>query len=109
MNDARYPWVILVPRRAGLVEIGDLDAAERAALMEEITRVAGVLGALAGGREDQLRRARQHRCQLHAHASAVAAATPRGRVRYGRGAAVPYEAPALRARLSQLAEALTVA
>jgi diadenosine tetraphosphate (Ap4A) HIT family hydrolase len=24
MNDARYPWLILVPRRAGLVETADL-------------------------------------------------------------------------------------
>ena len=24
MNDARYPWLVLVPRRAGAVEIMDL-------------------------------------------------------------------------------------
>jgi len=35
MNDARFPWLILVPRRAGLVEIHDLGGAERAVLIEE--------------------------------------------------------------------------
>jgi len=36
MLDARYPWLILVPRRADMREISDLDAADRAALIEEI-------------------------------------------------------------------------
>ncbi len=48
MNDARFEWIILVPRRAGLVEIIDLDARERAELMEEIAAVACVLQARAG-------------------------------------------------------------
>jgi diadenosine tetraphosphate (Ap4A) HIT family hydrolase len=48
MNDARYPWVILVPRRAGLVEIADLDKPERAQLIEEIARVSAALRALSG-------------------------------------------------------------
>jgi len=33
--DARYPWIVLVPRREGLVEIEELSAPERAVLMEE--------------------------------------------------------------------------
>jgi diadenosine tetraphosphate (Ap4A) HIT family hydrolase len=35
MNDTRYPWIVLVPRKAGAIEIEDLSAAERALLMEE--------------------------------------------------------------------------
>ena len=35
MDDRRYPWIVLIPRRAGLVEIEDLSAEERAVLMEE--------------------------------------------------------------------------
>jgi diadenosine tetraphosphate (Ap4A) HIT family hydrolase len=31
MNDARWPWLILVPWREGLVELTDLEASERAA------------------------------------------------------------------------------
>ncbi len=38
MNDARFPWLILVPRRAGLVELHDLKHAERLVLIEEIYR-----------------------------------------------------------------------
>jgi diadenosine tetraphosphate (Ap4A) HIT family hydrolase len=46
MNDARYPWLILVPRRAGLGEIADLDRAERALLIEEIALVSAALRTL---------------------------------------------------------------
>jgi len=40
MNDSRYPWLILVPRREGLREIHHLDAADRLLLWEESCRVA---------------------------------------------------------------------
>ncbi len=43
MNDANYPWLILVPRRAGAVEILDLSELEQAQLMGEIARSAHVL------------------------------------------------------------------
>lgn len=33
--DARYPWILLIPRRPGLREIEDLPAADRARLIEE--------------------------------------------------------------------------
>ena len=36
INDANYPWLLLVPRRAGAVEIIDLDEVEQAQLMTEI-------------------------------------------------------------------------
>ena len=42
-NDANFPWLILVPRRAGLVELIDLDENERLALMAEIARAASAL------------------------------------------------------------------
>ena len=47
MNDARWPWLILVPRRQGLVELTDLDAADRALLIEEAARAALFLKAYA--------------------------------------------------------------
>jgi diadenosine tetraphosphate (Ap4A) HIT family hydrolase len=43
MNDTNYPWLVLVPRQAGAVEIIDLDDAEQAQLMREIALTAGVL------------------------------------------------------------------
>jgi diadenosine tetraphosphate (Ap4A) HIT family hydrolase len=43
MNDANYPWLILVPRRAHLVELIDLDDAGQATLMVEVARAARAL------------------------------------------------------------------
>jgi diadenosine tetraphosphate (Ap4A) HIT family hydrolase len=40
MNDARWPWLILVPQRDGCVELMDLDPADRAQLIEEGARAA---------------------------------------------------------------------
>jgi diadenosine tetraphosphate (Ap4A) HIT family hydrolase len=43
MNDANYPWLLLVPRRANATEITDLVAADRAQLMQEIAQSADAL------------------------------------------------------------------
>jgi diadenosine tetraphosphate (Ap4A) HIT family hydrolase len=48
MNDARFAWLILVPRRAGLCEIHDMKHAERMVLIEEINRASTGLKALIG-------------------------------------------------------------
>ncbi len=37
-DDCAYPWLLLVPRRAGAIEIADLSKADRALLIEEIAR-----------------------------------------------------------------------
>ncbi|HZR62651.1 MAG TPA: HIT family protein [Xanthobacteraceae bacterium] len=42
MNDANFPWLILVPRRAGAGELFDLGA-EQAALADEIALVSRAL------------------------------------------------------------------
>lgn len=46
MEDARFPWLLLVPRQPDLVEIIDLDADARTVLMEEIARAAAALQAV---------------------------------------------------------------
>lgn len=46
MNDARYPWLVLVPRRADLVEITDLDTAAQATLWQEVNRASAALRML---------------------------------------------------------------
>lgn len=43
IKDANYPWLLLVPRRHGAVEIIDLTEVEQAQLMTEISRVARTL------------------------------------------------------------------
>ena len=48
INDANYPWLLLVPRRHHIVEIVDLDYIEQAQLMNEITQAARSLKAITG-------------------------------------------------------------
>ena len=48
INDATYPWLLLVPRRRDVIEIIDLNEVEQAQLMTEIARVAGALKDVVG-------------------------------------------------------------
>ena len=43
INDANWPWLLLVPRRVGACEIVDLDEVEQAQLMTEIARAGRTL------------------------------------------------------------------
>jgi diadenosine tetraphosphate (Ap4A) HIT family hydrolase len=43
MNDARYPWLILVPRRPSVSEIIDLSPDDRGRLMDEIALASTAL------------------------------------------------------------------
>ena len=43
MNDKRYPWLILVPRREGLRDFHDVAAADKATFLAEIDHVSEVL------------------------------------------------------------------
>jgi diadenosine tetraphosphate (Ap4A) HIT family hydrolase len=47
MNDARFPWLVLVPARDGLTELVDLAPADRATLMEEVAAASRALQAVA--------------------------------------------------------------
>lgn len=44
--DARWPWIVLIPRRAGLREIAELTREERAALIEEIVAAGEAVHAM---------------------------------------------------------------
>lgn len=44
--DARYPWIVLIPRLAGARELEDLSPQERAALTEEVVRVGSAVRAV---------------------------------------------------------------
>ncbi|GIZ11502.1 HIT domain-containing protein [Pseudomonas sp. NCCP-436] len=43
MNDARYPWFVLVPRREEVTEVFQLDAADQRQLWHETTLLAETL------------------------------------------------------------------
>ena len=48
MNDANYPWLVLVPRQAGIVEMIDLADDQQMQLMSEITLLGRVLKDVTG-------------------------------------------------------------
>lgn len=95
MNDSRFPWLILVPRREGLVEITDMTPFERRALFEEAALAADRLKLLTGAKKINLGALGNVVPQLHVHVVArfeADAAWP-GPV-WGAGAAIPYDDPA---------------
>ncbi len=103
MKDARFPWLILVPRRAGAEEILDLSPGDQARLWAEITQCAEILRAVATPLKLNIGALGNIVRQLHVHIVARNdgdAAWP-GPV-WGSGAVVPYEDRALSAFLAKL-------
>ena len=47
-DDARYPWLVLIPRLPGLTEVEQLSAADRARLIEESVAAGQAVRALGG-------------------------------------------------------------
>lgn len=45
-DDARYPWLVLIPRRPGLRELEDLSPTDRAQLLEEILYAGSAVRAV---------------------------------------------------------------
>ncbi|MFW5450671.1 MAG: HIT domain-containing protein [Methylophagaceae bacterium] len=67
MNDARYPWVILVPKRAALTEVFQLNIALQKQLMLESTFVAQQLSAMVGADKMNIASLGNVVSQLHIH------------------------------------------
>lgn len=107
-DDARFPWLILIPRREGLRELEDLDPAERARLMDEIVRAGDVvrmLGEAAGRPAQKLNVAALGNVTAQLHVHVVGRRSDDGHWPdpvWGRGAAVPYGAQALQAAASRI-------
>jgi diadenosine tetraphosphate (Ap4A) HIT family hydrolase len=109
MNDARWPWLILVPRREGLVELIDLDPADQSRLMDEAGRAARFLKSHARADKINLGALGNIVRQLHLHVVARVvgdAAWPRPV--WGRGEARPYDPAAARALIAAAREVLRV-
>lgn len=93
MDDARFPWLLLVPRRAGLAEIIDLDAADRALLFNEIVAVSEALKAVTGCHKLNVAALGNVVRQLHVHIIARFETDPAWpRPVWGVGERVAYEA-----------------
>ena len=110
MNDARYAWLVLVPRRAGLVEIADLADTDQALLWQEVNLAGRALRAVAPCDKLNLGALGNIVRQLHVHVVARCegdAAWP-GPV-WGHGRAQPHAEAALPERLAALRQALEAA
>lgn len=91
MDDANYPWLILVPRVADACELCDLSASQRRTVIEEIVAVETALKALF--RPDKLNVAALGNAvaQLHIHVIARYRSDPAWPLPvWGRAQARPY-------------------
>jgi diadenosine tetraphosphate (Ap4A) HIT family hydrolase len=109
MNDARWPWLILVPRREGLVELIDLDLAEQTQLIDEAGRAARFLKTHARADKINVGALGNIVRQLHLHVVARVVGDPAwpGPV-WGHGAATPYEDDVAQALIAAARERLPV-
>lgn len=67
MRDSQYPWFILVPRRANVQEIYQLDEADLALLYQESTRLGEGLMQLFAGHKLNVAALGNVVSQLHMH------------------------------------------
>ena len=67
MNDASYPWLILVPRKPEVTEVIDLDEREQTKLMGEVTQVARALRELTACHKLNIAALGNVVPQLHVH------------------------------------------
>lgn len=107
LDDCRYPWLILVPRRAGLRELYELSADDRMLLLDESCRLGEwMMQAFAG---DKLNVGALGNLvpQLHLHLVVRQVDDPAwpGPV-WGHSPALRYDADRLAERLAQLRTAL---
>jgi diadenosine tetraphosphate (Ap4A) HIT family hydrolase len=67
MNDARFPWLIMVPQRMGMADLIDLEPADRAVLIEEIALVSHALKAVTNCHKLNVAALGNAVRQLHVH------------------------------------------
>ena len=70
VNDARYPWLLLVPKRAGVSELFDLSQGDRATLVEETSFSARVLKDVTHCHTINIGKLGNIVAQLHVHVTA---------------------------------------
>jgi diadenosine tetraphosphate (Ap4A) HIT family hydrolase len=109
INDATYPWMLLVPRRTGEVEIIDLSEAEQQQLVREIAQTSKAMKTMTGCEKINVAALGNVVPQLHVHVIARSrgdAAWPKPV--WGAAPARAYEAAALQARLAELRQRLAI-
>jgi len=108
MDDANYPWLILVPRVADAREMIDLDAAQRRQLTDEIDFAARLLRSAFRPYKLNIAALGNMVEQLHVHVIGREQDDPAWPAPvWGRVAARPYSPEQLVARIAQLQAALS--
>jgi diadenosine tetraphosphate (Ap4A) HIT family hydrolase len=67
MNDRRFPWLILVPRRESLRDFHDVPAADKPAFLAEIDRASAALQRATGAHKMNVAALGNLVPQLHVH------------------------------------------
>ena len=107
MDDANYPWLILVPRVAEAREMIDLDTAQRRQLTDEIDFAARLLRSAFRPYKLNIAALGNMVEQLHVHVIGREQGDPAWPAPvWGRVAARPYSPEQLVARIAQLQAAL---
>ena len=103
MNDARYPWLMLVPKRPDLVNFDDLSADDRKTLGDETATVSAVLKRRFDTQKTNVAMLGNMVPQLHCHVVARFTDDPAwpGPI-WGVGEAQPYDEETGRDRLATL-------
>lgn len=107
MDDAQYPWLILVPRVENACEILDLDSTRQSLLLHETLQASRALRALFQPHKLNTAALGNVVPQLHVHVIARFRDDPAWpRPVWGVHPARPYAPDALAARIAQLRDAL---
>lgn len=107
-KDRRWPWLVLVPQRAGMTEVFDLSPLDQAMLTFETNMVATALKSATGATKINVGALGNIVRQLHVHIIARNegdAAWP-GPV-WGHGAAEPYDEREIQELANKILEALS--
>lgn len=97
LDDARYPWFVLVPKRSGVSELSDLDDTDQRALYRELSVIADAVGRVFEADKVNVGALGNVVRQLHVHVLGRRLDDPAwpGPV-WGHSPRVPYEAGAAR-------------
>lgn len=107
MDDANYPWLVLVPRTPGAVDILDLDPAARHRLSDEIDHTARALRDICHLHKLNIAALGNQVPQLHVHVIGRRQDDPAWpRPVWGHAPARPYPPERLLAQVARLRRAL---
>ncbi len=109
MDDARFPWLILVPRAAGMRDLIDLPRVQQHALLDEVERCPQALRRLHAPDKLNIASLGNVIAQLHVHVIARFAhdaAWPKPV--WGVGERLPYTAEPLATQVAQMRAALNL-